>query len=96
MYGDRNYEYGNPEDYDDSSSSQYSESSVSSGDEDNLLGLIHPAYEGKDTTHHSPIIDPEYVTKAGKKYAVLDWKEELRQSRKKQSQDEFEEEAPKM
>ena len=53
LYGDRNYEYGNSEDYDDSSSSQFSESSDSSNEEDNVLGIIHPAGFLEKDTHHS-------------------------------------------
>ena len=85
MYGDDHYDYGNPEDYDDSSSSLYSESSSSlSSDEGNVLGLIHPVSEGKDMTHHKTAKkDTEFVTTAGKEYALLDWEEELSQPRKK-------------
>ena len=85
LYGDRNYEYGNSEDYDDSSSSQFSESSDSSNEEDNVLGIIHPAGFLEKDTHHSKETTHEYVKKEGKEYALLDWEDELRQPRKKKS-----------
>ena len=92
-------------DYDVSSSSQYSDSSYSSDEEDNVLGIIHPIGFLEKDSHHKKTISPEYLEKEGKKYAVLDWEDELREPRRKlslkelphvkESDDDFEE-APKM
>lgn len=43
------------------------------GDEDNVLGMIHPQTEGSRTEDRPEIREPEYVKEAGREFALLDW-----------------------
>ena len=42
-------------------------------EEDNVLDIIHPISEGKDTSHPYTGGEPEYKTMQGHKFAMLDW-----------------------
>lgn len=48
-------------------------------EEVNLLDLIHDASEGSDITAKQQGPEPEYVTEAGREFAVLDWGQELKE-----------------
>lgn len=49
-----------------------------SRDEDNVLGIVHPASEGSDMTHRKELEEPQYVTQLGREFALLDWGEEVK------------------
>ena len=45
----------------------------------NILGLIHDPSEGSDIKDKQQLPDPEFVTKSGREFALLDWGQELKE-----------------